>query len=481
MAKLTAKESAELKRRITEHMKNADRFLKAGAFDRALIETEHVLALDPGNIYAQAFRKKINEVLAGHAGRTGPTVGESREGETPPEASSPSGMDAPEPAVSAEQYLTENEPVPEQRGRRGFQRKLAAIMFTDMVNYSELTQKNEVLTVQLLEEHRRILRPLFSQFEGDEIKTIGDAFLVEFVSVLQAVRCAIAIQNDLALHNKLAPMDRQILLRIGIHLGDVIYQEEDIIGDGVNIASRIQSSAEPGGICISQDVFNQIRSQQDIHTEEIGEVALKGIIAPVRLYKVYTSDEAYRRIEEQALQSAIEEGKQKAFAEMVDRCLNTAREAMKQEKTEDVLAQLFALYVIDPENKEAKRIEADIVGTRRAAFQQKLDETRKVPREFFLEMYGRLLKCAWSDGTLSTIEISLLDGVRGSFRITEDEHHNLDHAARLEIYHEHMKAVGEKDTPDERQLVERLRKELNITDQEHAEAGGKSGSTNAFS
>src|SRR6266487_27854 len=134
------------------------------------------------------------------------------------------------------------------------QRRLAAIMFTDMVGYSALSQRNEKLAQELLEEHRRLLREIFPRFNGTEIKTIGDAFLVEFGSALEAAQCAIEIQRTLAKRNHDVISDRRIELKIGIHIGDVVHRDGDVYGDGVNIASRIEQLAGAGGICVSMDV-----------------------------------------------------------------------------------------------------------------------------------------------------------------------------------------------------------------------------------
>src|SRR3954451_10085689 len=116
------------------------------------------------------------------------------------------------------------------------QRRRAAIMFTDMVGYSALSQRDEKLAQQLLEEHRQLLREIFPRFHGTEIKTIGDAFLVEFNSALEAAQCAIEIQRSLAKRNTDVTSDRRIQLKIGIHIGDVVHREGDVYGDGVNIA-----------------------------------------------------------------------------------------------------------------------------------------------------------------------------------------------------------------------------------------------------
>ena len=142
------------------------------------------------------------------------------------------------------------------------QRKLAAIMFTDMVGYSALAQRDDKLALELLEEHRRLLREIFPRFHGTEIKTIGDAFLVEFGSALEAAQCAIEIQRTLAKRNHDVTSDRRIELKIGIHIGDVVHREGDVYGDGVNIASRIEALAGAGGICVSMDVYGGFEEHQ---------------------------------------------------------------------------------------------------------------------------------------------------------------------------------------------------------------------------
>src|SRR6266513_4527842 len=140
-------------------------------------------------------------------------------------------------------------------------RKLAAIMFTDMVGYSALTQHNEALALELLQEHRRLLRSIFPKHRGSEIKTIGDGFLVEFSSALAAVQCGIEIQEAIAKRNSANPSQGNFQLRIGIHAGDVVRRADDVIGDGVNIAARIVPLTGEGGICISQQVFDQVANR----------------------------------------------------------------------------------------------------------------------------------------------------------------------------------------------------------------------------
>src|SRR5215813_12147533 len=166
------------------------------------------------------------------------------------------------------------------------QRKLAAIMFTDMVGYSALSQRDAKLALELLEEHREILRKIFPEFTGTEIKTIGDAFLVEFNSALEAAQCAIEIQRTLAKRNADATADRQIQVRIGVHIGDVVHRGGDVYGDGVNIASRIEPLAGAGGICVSMDVERQIRNAVETRFEKLAPTELKKISVPMDLFRI---------------------------------------------------------------------------------------------------------------------------------------------------------------------------------------------------
>jgi len=166
------------------------------------------------------------------------------------------------------------------------QRKLAAIMFTDMVGYSTLAQRDDKLALELLEEHRQLLREIFPRFNGTEIKTIGDAFLIEFHSALEAAQCAIEIQRTLAKRNHDVTVDKRIELKIGIHIGDVVHRGGDVYGDGVNIASRIEALAGAGGICVSMDVERQIRNALEARFEKLAPTELKNISVPMDLFRI---------------------------------------------------------------------------------------------------------------------------------------------------------------------------------------------------
>jgi len=184
------------------------------------------------------------------------------------------------------------------------QRKLAAIMFTDMVGYSALAQRDDQLALELLEEHRRLLREIFPRFNGTEIKTIGDAFLVEFGSALEAAQCAIEIQRTLAKRNHDVTSNRRIELKIGIHIGDVIHRDGDVYGDGVNIASRIEQLAGAGGICVSTDVERQIRNALEARFEKFGSADLKNIKLPMDLFRIVLPWEAGPKTESSPAQSS---------------------------------------------------------------------------------------------------------------------------------------------------------------------------------
>ena len=166
------------------------------------------------------------------------------------------------------------------------ERRLAAIMFTDMVDYTAMSEKNEALALTMLEEHRTLLRPVFARHGGHEVKTIGDGFLVEFPSALEAVRGALEIQQLMYKRNLSVPSERKILLRVAVHLGDVEHRDGDVYGDAVNIASRIQRLADPGGVCITQQVFDHVRNTEEFRTEPLGQNQLKNVQMPTVIYRV---------------------------------------------------------------------------------------------------------------------------------------------------------------------------------------------------
>jgi adenylate cyclase len=166
------------------------------------------------------------------------------------------------------------------------ERRLAALMFTDMVGFTTLSQRDEALAVQLLDEQREIIRPLLVKHGGREVDTIGDAFLVEFASSLGAVRCAVEIQSALKKLNEERPEGERILIRIGIHLGDVIHRGTDVAGDAVNVASRIEPLAPPGGICVTAQVHSSVLNKVEYGFESLGTPQLKNVATPIEVFLV---------------------------------------------------------------------------------------------------------------------------------------------------------------------------------------------------
>ena len=159
-------------------------------------------------------------------------------------------------------------------------------MYTDMVGYTALGQRNESLSLALVEEQRKLIRPILSRFNGREIKTMGDAFLVEFPNALDAVRCAYDIQRATREYNIPLPPESRVHLRIGLHLGDVVESQGDISGDAVNVASRIEPLAADGGVCLTRPVYESMHNKLDVQLVSIGMKSLKNVSEPVEVYRM---------------------------------------------------------------------------------------------------------------------------------------------------------------------------------------------------
>jgi adenylate cyclase len=166
------------------------------------------------------------------------------------------------------------------------ERRLAAIMFTDMVGFTTLTQRNEVLALELLEEQRKLIRSLLAKFKGREVDVIGDGFLLEFASSLEAVRCAVDIQSALKHTNAKRSEDKRIWIRIGIHLGDIVHNGTKVAGDAVNVASRIEPLAPPGGICITAQVYASVVNKVDYVFKSLGVPELKNVVMPIEVFRI---------------------------------------------------------------------------------------------------------------------------------------------------------------------------------------------------
>src|SRR5712691_2333087 len=172
------------------------------------------------------------------------------------------------------------------------ERKLAAILSTDVKGYSRLMGEDEVATIHTITAYRTLIATLIQQHRGRVVDSPGDNLLAEFPSVLEAVQCAVAIQRELHVRNAALPLQRRMEFRIGINLGDVIAEGERIYGDGVNIAARLEGLAEAGGLCISGTVYDQIKTRLALGYEDLGAQAVKNIAEPVRAYRVQLTPEA---------------------------------------------------------------------------------------------------------------------------------------------------------------------------------------------
>ena len=166
------------------------------------------------------------------------------------------------------------------------ERKLAAILSADVQGYSRLMGQDEEGTLRVLSACREVIDALIHQHRGRIVGTAGDSVLVEFASVVDAVRCAVEIQQQLKVKNADWPAHRRMEFRIGINLGDVMVEGEQIYGDGVNIAARLESLAEAGGICVAGTVYDQIENKLTLNYEYLGEQTVKNIAKPVRVYRV---------------------------------------------------------------------------------------------------------------------------------------------------------------------------------------------------
>src|ERR1700687_5653865 len=175
-----------------------------------------------------------------------------------------------------------------QRGER----RLAAILEADMVGYSRLMEADETGTLARLRTRRlELVDPLIAKNKGHIIKTTGDGMLVEFQSVADAVECAAEIQRRMARRNTDVSPARWIQFRIGINLGDVIVEDGDIFGDGVNVAARLQELAAPNGICVSAAVRDQVGDRLDVTFEDLGERIVKNIARPIRIFRIVLDEE----------------------------------------------------------------------------------------------------------------------------------------------------------------------------------------------
>ena len=169
------------------------------------------------------------------------------------------------------------------------ERKLTTILAADVTGYSRLMGEDEPGTLATLKSYRETMAGFIASHRGRVVNTAGDSLLAEFASVVEAVQCAVAIQRELAARNEVLSPERRMLFRIGLNLGDVMVEGDDLFGEGVNIAARLQAVAEPGGICISGTVFDQVKNKLSIGYDFLGRQAIKNIAEEVPIYRIKLS------------------------------------------------------------------------------------------------------------------------------------------------------------------------------------------------
>lgn len=326
--------------------------------------------------------------------------------------------------------------MPPERGTR----KLAAIMFTDIKSFSRKMSENEELAMQLLRVHDDTLKAIIEKYEGKIIKAIGDAFMVDFSSAVNAVKCAIESQEVFYAYNKGKEELEKLEVRMGIHLGDVITDGNDIFGDGVNIASRIEAVTEPNRICISQDVYSQIKNKMQVRTYHMGSIQLKNIAEPVEVYEILldsieefsvpsktaqqmptkrTVEKATKREAKEAEhveeKRRAEEERLKSEQEKVDAWYRSAEklvEAGKLDEAEKELSEIFKVVafhagaqVLQGRIEEAREKKADSERTRKAV-RAKIEQQIQ---EFLTEALSMVESDNFSEALIKVQEIYRLD------------------------------------------------------------------------
>ena len=170
------------------------------------------------------------------------------------------------------------------------ERRLAALLVADVAGYSRLMGRDEAGTLAALQASRAQMAELIAAHRGRVVNATGDSLLAEFASVVLAVECAVQMQRALAERNAALPDERRMWFRIGINLGDVMVEGGDLYGDGVNIAARLETLSQPGGLCISGPVFDQIKNKLQLDYEDLGEQTVKNIAEPLRVYRIQSSE-----------------------------------------------------------------------------------------------------------------------------------------------------------------------------------------------
>src|SRR5262245_52364883 len=230
--------------------------------------------------------------------------------------------------------------MPEER----VDRRLAAIWAGDIAGYSRLMGVDEEGTLRQLKAHRKeLVDPKITEHRGRIVKTTGDGMLVEFVSVVDAVRCAVDIQRGMAERNASVPVDKRIEFRIGINVGDIIIDGDDIYGDGVNVAARLESLADPGGIMVSRVVHDQVQDKLGFEFDDMGEQAIKNIARPVGVHRVHLTEQLLRSVTPGSTEQASSERPSIAVLPFVNMSGDPEQEYFADGISEDIITGLSKL------------------------------------------------------------------------------------------------------------------------------------------
>ena len=232
-----------------------------------------------------------------------------------------------------------------------FKRKLTAILSADVEGYSLLMRDDEEATIRTLTTYRKAITNLIQQYRGRLVDATGDNFLSEFTSVVDAVNCAVEIQRELAERNAELPENRKMQFRIGVNLGDVVEEGDRIYGDGVNIAARLESLAEPGGICISGFVYHQVKNRLKLEYEYLGEQSVKNIKEPVPVYRVLSFPgaaahrvlEAKKAAEKEMIESSFSDKPSIAVLPFVNMSNDPEQEYFSDGMAEEIIGALAKL------------------------------------------------------------------------------------------------------------------------------------------
>ncbi len=230
------------------------------------------------------------------------------------------------------------------------ERRLAAILAADVVGYTRLMGADEAGTLRHLTELRQqVLEPLIAEHRGRVVKLMGDGLLVEFASVVDAIACAVAWQERVAEHEAKGDEDKRFKFRIGINLGDVIVEGDDIHGDGVNIAARLEGQAEAGGICLSGDAYRQAKGKVEVGFEDLGEQVLKNVAEPVRVYRIAGDRSSTGAVSPAREPLALPDKPSIAVLPFINMSGDPEQEYFSDGITEDIITELSrfrALFVI---------------------------------------------------------------------------------------------------------------------------------------